>query len=389
MKRPDKRLLVIDDEHQICELVTDVAQEIGFQIAQATTHAEFDRLFREFKPNFIVMDLAMPDGDGIELLRFLSIEQCKAGIILMSGLDQKLLNTARQLGENKGLNVIGTLQKPIQIDDLEALLCVPAKGKRDLQANELVQALEEDQFEILYQPKIIVGDGVDHAIEDVEALVRWQHPDRGLMSPDSFLGLTEQANLMLPLTCMIARKVFQQARAWREQGLIMSVAINVSPDLLNNLKLPDEIADLAQEYSIPTNQVMVEITESGVMEDPMLALDILTRFRIKGFRLSIDDFGTGFSSLAQLYKMPFSELKIDQSFVRDVTTSEEARLIVTTTTNMAHGLGLTVCAEGVEDGSTYQFLKTCGCEKLQGYLISRPVPGDEIFNMGGSWRFQH
>jgi len=146
------------------------------------------------------------------------------------------------------------------------------------------------------------------------------------------------------------------------------------------------IAELTRECGMQASHVMLEVTESGVMEDTVLAMDILTRFRLKGFQLSIDDYGTGFSSLAQLYKMPFSELKIDQSFIRDVTKSKDARVIVDTTIGMAKGLGLPVCAEGVENQEIFDFLVSHKCEKLQGYFISRPILGDAMVEFVSSWR---
>lgn len=386
MEHTNKRLLVVDDEPQMCELVAELAGGQGFLVAQATNHADFERVRHEFRPTIIVMDLAMPDGDGIELLRLLSAEHSKVAIILMSGFDKKVLSTARQIGQDQGLDMIGVLQKPIMIAELEVLLSNVAHLGADLEIGDFLEALEDDQIEVFYQPKARMTAGVEHPIEDVEALVRWRHPEKGLLAPDRFLKIAEESNQMLPLTRTVAGKAFAQVGAWREKGLEMSVAVNIAPELLTNLSLPDEIADLARQHSVPSERVMLEITEQGIMEDTTLAMDILTRFRLKGFRISIDDFGTGFSSLAQMYKMPFSELKIDQAFVRDVTKSEEARVIVATTATMAHGLNLTVCAEGVEDHETYEFLVSCGCQKLQGYLISRPVPGDALFEFGPIWR---
>ncbi len=383
-----KRLLVIDDEKGMCDFVAQVAEDRGFETASATTYREFKEMCHEFRPTYIVMDLAMPDGDGVELLRFLSAEHNKATIVLISGFDKKVLNTARQLGEEQGLDIVGALQKPIAIADLEAMISATPYLREEALIGEFADALKAGQLTVFYQPKVSLNLGPEHSIEDVEALVRWQHPERGLLTPDAFLGIAERANLLLPLTRAVAKQAFAQVSAWKEKGLEMSVAVNVAPQLLTNLELPDEIAELARENGVPTERVMLEITEVGVMEDTHLAMDILARFRLKGFHLSLDDFGTGFSSLAQLYRMPFSELKIDQSFVRDVSESDEARVIVRTMTEMAHNLNLSVCAEGVEDRETLEFLMTCGCDKAQGYLISKPVPGDALIEMGSTWKFE-
>lgn len=385
MEKSHKRLLVIDDERGMCDLVAEVAEDRGFETESVTTHRKFREVCHEFRPTFIVMDLAMPDGDGVELLRFLSAEYNKATIVLISGFDKKVLNTVRQLGEEQGLNIAGALQKPIAIEDLEAMISVTPDLREEALIEELADALEAGQLTAYYQPKASLITGPPHPVEDVEALVRWRHPERGLLTPDAFLGIAERANLLLPLTLAVARQAFAQVVAWDAKGLKMSVAVNVAPQMLTNLHLPDEIVELAREIGVSTKRVMLEITETGVMEDPHLAMDILARFRLKGFHLSLDDFGTGFSSLAQLYRMPFSELKIDQSFVRDVSKSDEARVIVRTMAEMARNLNLSVCAEGVEDSETLEFLMTCGCDKAQGYLISKPVPGDALLEIGPLW----
>jgi len=373
-----KRLLAIDDEPAICEFVGEVARDIGFEIVTETTFDAFKRSYHEFQPTFIVTDLAMPDADGIEILRFLSAELSKATIILMSGFDEKILGTAERLAVEQGLNVAGVLQKPIAITELEALLTVAPDLAGGLTKADLLNALEEGHLTPYFQPKVVCTGGAVRHEGEAEALVRWQHPDHGLLSPALFLPLAEQADLLAPLTRAVAEQVFRQMRLWNEQGLEMSVAINVAPQLLTNLELPDEFATLAKDSGVDSKRVIIEITETGVMEDAMLATDILTRFRLKGFRLSLDDFGTGFSSLIHLYRMPFSELKIDQSFVNDVGHREEARLIVRTISEMAHNLNLSVCAEGVEDQEMLDFVRSIGCDKAQGYFFSRPIPGAEI-----------
>lgn len=379
------RMLVVDDDAKMCDLVDSVADDLDFETAKSTTFKAFKNLCHEFCPDLIVMDLSMPEGDGIELLRFLSAEHSKAMIVLISGVDPKILNTARTLGEEQGLNMVGVLSKPFRVEGLEALLTEQLSLGDEIPTTELSEAIQSGQIEVHYQPKVTVRDGAGCLIDDVEALVRWRHPKKGLLLPNKILPVAEQGNLMRPLTLAVVRTAFKQVVAWREMGLDICIALNLAPELLNNLNLPDEIAELAREYGIEPNKVVLEITESGVMEDTILAMDILTRFRLKGFQLSIDDYGTGFSSLAQLYRMPFSELKIDQSFIRDVTKNKEARVIVETTIAMAKGLSLPICAEGVEDQDTYDFLTSYKCEKLQGYFISRPIPGDALIEFVFSW----
>ena len=190
----------------MCDFVAQVAEDRGFETASATTHREFKELCHEFRPTFIVMDLAMPDGDGVELLRFLSAEHNKATIVLISGFDKKVLNTARQLGEEQGLDIAGALQKPIAIEDLEEMISGTPDLREEALIGEFADALTADQLTVFYQPKVSLTIGPEHPIEDVEALVRWQHPERGLLTPDAFLGIAERANLLLPLTRAVAKQ---------------------------------------------------------------------------------------------------------------------------------------------------------------------------------------
>lgn len=381
-----KRLLVIDDEPAICDFVLQVARGQGFDVATASHHGEFKRLCGDFKPMVVVMDLAMPDIDGVELLRFLAKENSTAEVILMSGFDKKVLNSAKRMGHEHGLKMKGVLEKPIAIEKLEALLAMQSEFSESVTEQELVAAIDNGELVAHYQPKAALPVTSRSTSTEVEALVRWQNPVNGLLTPNKFLGAVEKFDLFLPMTHAVVAGVCRQMREWDRLNIPVSVAVNVAPQLLTNLSLPDEIAALAEQHGIDTMRLIIEITETGVMEDTARAADILTRFRIKGFRLSLDDFGTGFSSLIQLYRMPFMELKIDQSFVRDVGANEEARVIVYAMTEMAHRLGLTVCAEGVETIGDLRFLSTAGCDKAQGYFISPPVPGEKItdFVLGGT-----
>lgn len=372
------RLLAIDDDPDICAFVSQVAREMEYEVESTTHFAEFKKLYRDFNPTIVVMDLAMPGSDGIELLRFLRGENSKAEVILISGMDVKILNSAKRVGDEHGLNMKGVLQKPIMIESLESLLAAPARFDGSITMHEIDAAISNGELIAHYQPKVSLRPAADGILREVEALARWRHPMHGLLTPDKFLSSIEDADLLLPMTLAVLTDACRQIRRWGERGQTLCVAVNLAPQLLTNLTLPDEFASLIKRYGVNAAQITVEITESGVMEDPARAMDILTRFRLKEFRLSLDDFGTGFSSLIHLYRMPFVELKIDQSFVRDIGNSEEARVIVRATTELAHRLNLTVCAEGVETEDDLDFLMRIGCDKAQGFFISRPIDGDKL-----------
>ena len=219
----------------------------------------------------------------------------------------------------------------------------------------------------------------------MEALARWNHPSLGFISPARFSPLAEKNGLIRRLTEQVLETSLAQCRMWDAAGLQLSVAINLSPQLLNDLAFPDQVARMAAQVGADARRIIFEVTESAAMFDPGTTMDVLTRMRVKNFGLSIDDFGTGYSSLKQLYLMPFSELKIDTSFVRDIFAHEDARTMVETMVLLAHKLRLTACAEGVESQEVLDFLDSVECDRAQGYFIGRPMPGDALEHAVREW----
>jgi diguanylate cyclase len=247
--------------------------------------------------------------------------------------------------------------------------------KRLALLGELRRALEQRQLLLHYQPKVEARSG---RVLGVEALVRWQHPDRGLVSPDEFIPLAERTGLIGPLTHYVLDEALRQCREWRDAGHELSVAVNVSARRLLDLHFPDEVADLLTGHQIPAELLVIELTESTIMADPVHALDILTRLNTMGVQLSIDDFGTGYSSMAYLKHLPVHELKVDRSFVSQMLQTSSDAVIVHSTIDLGRNLGLRVVAEGVENSLTLQQLSLLGCHAVQGYHISRPVPPDDL-----------
>lgn len=371
-------LLIVDDDPNICELIKDVAEGQGFDVRTASSRDQFKRLYWSFNPSLIILDLQMPRGDGIELLRFLGADGCRAQILVVSGMDSRVLVTANRLGLSRGLRMLGVLEKPFAIDDLEAMLRRATGVTDSLTETDLRRAIDNDELMVHYHPKVNLRDMPHWRIDEAEALVRWRHPERGTILPNAFIPLAEKTGLIQPLTEAVLRMVAQQLKDWRDVGMRIAVAVNLAPQLLFQLQFPDRIADLLDSHNIDHTQLTVEITESAAMTEKIGMVDVLTRFRVKNFNLAIDDFGTGYSSLIELYRAPFNELKIDKSFVRDLGESKESDIIVRAIINLAHHLGLSVCAEGVESLSVAERLQEYGCEKIQGYLISRPIAAAEF-----------
>ena len=377
------RVLIIDDDIRICRIIKRVADELGIESFAIDNPELFEPANLDFEPNVIFMDLQMPKLDGVELLRKLADQHSKAAIILVSGMDKSVIETTEELGKSLGLNMAGFLQKPIDIDKVKKYLeqhfepaSIRTQEATKVTGEELAQAIKRNELVVHYQPQINLKSG---KLIGVEALVRWQHPGHGLLFPDVFIPLAEQnKDLIELLTYSVLNNVLQSSTLKKEITSDLNVSINLSATMLHDLSLPDKVSKMLTEHDFDPDRLIVEITESGAMEDPALTMDILTRLRLKNIRLSIDDFGTGFSSLVQLYRMPFNEIKVDKSFVMKAMVDEEAATIVRTTIELGHGLGLEVVAEGIEDQETCNWLKEIGCDTGQGYFISRPVDAGNL-----------
>jgi EAL domain-containing protein (putative c-di-GMP-specific phosphodiesterase class I) len=236
---------------------------------------------------------------------------------------------------------------------------------------ELRDAIAQDELVLYYQPKVSLRTGT---CDRVEALVRWQHPQRGLIPPDDFIPLAEQTGLIKPLTQWVIRSALRQCRAWLDEGLDIAVGVNLSMRNLHDPDLVEQISHLLAATGVPATALKLEVTESALMTDPLRALGSLARLRAIGVEIAIDDFGTGHASLSYLKQMPVEEIKLDRSFVRDMTSDKNDYTIVRSTIELAHDLGLRVIAEGVEDQATWDMLVKLGCDLAQGYHMSRPLP---------------
>jgi diguanylate cyclase (GGDEF)-like protein len=250
-------------------------------------------------------------------------------------------------------------------------------------ASELRQAIEHDDLIVHYQPKVDIRT---RRVVGVEALVRWIHPERGFMPPDEFIPLAEQTGLIQPLTTLVLRNALNQCRRWQEKGLDLDVSVNLSVRSLLDLHLPENVAALLREFSVEPARLVLEITESSIMADPIRAADVVDRLSDLGIGLAIDDFGTGYSSLSYLKRLPVSEIKIDKSFVMAMTSEDNDAVIVRSTVDLGRNLGLTVVAEGVETVEMFDELERLGCDIAQGYLLSRPLPPDDLTEWAINWR---
>jgi EAL domain-containing protein (putative c-di-GMP-specific phosphodiesterase class I)/CheY-like chemotaxis protein len=401
------RLLILDDDPAVGAFIGSTAAMSGFDARAEADPSAFFLLLDQWSPTHISLDLVMPKMDGVEVLVELAKRKCRAQIIITSGIGGRVLEAAARSAHEHGLHIIGVLTKPFLVSTLRSML-QPALQTKSADGNvsahldqskktaasfeiselELERALANHELHLVYQPKIECATG---CLAGLEALVRWTHPRHGLILPDRFIPLAEESGLIDALT----DEVLDQAAKWltaQRPGTAaadpalqlncpvpnISMSINLSAKTLNDLTFADRVAARFRDCGVGPDRIIFELTETSAMEDPATSLALLTRLRMKGFHLSIDDFGTGYSSMLQLVRMPFSEIKVDKSFVITTLQSKESRTVVRSIVDLGRSLGIKVAAEGVEDPETLEYLKQIGCDLAQGYFVGRPMTGEAL-----------
>lgn len=388
------KILILDDEPFMLKLLGQMLAKLGY--TQVTTCDSGDRALElidepHSAPDLVLCDLNMPKMDGIEFVRKLVERRYAGSLILVSGEDERVLQTAEKLVQAHRITVLGRLGKPLTPKGLIALLdkwSPPSQAglraaKKPYGADEVRAAITNGELVNYYQPKVALATG---ELVGVESLVRWHHPKDGMVFPDQFIGVAEKHGLIDDLTRVVLAGALAQDKAWRDAGLVLQVAVNVSMDNLTSLDFPDIVARETAAAGVAPQDVVLEVTESRVMKELRDALEILTRLRLKRFVLSIDDFGTGHSSLAQLRDIPFDELKVDRSFVHGAHTNKTIRAIHRASVDLAQRLGMKIVAEGIEDIDDWHFVHSTGCDLAQGYFIGKPMPASELHSWMAGWQ---
>jgi EAL domain-containing protein (putative c-di-GMP-specific phosphodiesterase class I) len=370
------RLLIVDDEADMAGMVAAVAVRAGWLADTTHDSAGFKTAYAGAVPDAVIIDLHLGAADGIELLRFLADEKFTGRVALMSGFDDRVLRAAEEIARLLGLKIAGVMRKPARIADIRTLLDRIKGEAEPLTPAHLSQAMDAGHMRFHYQP-IAAVHGL--ATVKVEALARWNDPTRGYVPPAEFVRVMESDGaLMDRFTLWAVESALAGTASMKAAGRRLPVAVNVSAVNLTSLDFPDRVAELARRYDVEPGSLVLEITETAATSDPAVTMDILTRLRLKGFGLAIDDFGTGYSSLVALHRLPFSEIKIDKSFVDEVPDHKEAASIVKTVCDLARNLNLTCVAEGVETASAAQALQELGVDLFQGFYLSPPLPQEEL-----------
>jgi len=386
--------LVVEDDATTQALIVLYLKELGANYITAVDNGQIaiETLTQEEVCfDVVVCDLRMPVMDGVQFLRHVAELEFLGAIILLSAADKNILQSAYQLAQAHGLNVIGSISKPIEPSAFEKILKTLGAMSRDFHQKLLESITEEElrkgingqELKYVFQPKVKVATG---EISGVEVLTRWNHPTRGVLAPMTYIPLAERLELISDLTNEILKHATSQAKAWMSQGLNFKIAINVSGDSFKEHDFADYVVTTVKEYGVKPDDIIVEVTESQLIQDIKSSIETLTRLRLNNIGVSIDDFGTGYATMEQLKRIPFTELKIDRMFVSEATNDSSARAILESTVDLARKLQLQTVAEGVETKEDWTLVKKVGCDFAQGYYIAKPMPANKFEAWTMNWQ---
>jgi EAL domain-containing protein (putative c-di-GMP-specific phosphodiesterase class I)/DNA-binding NarL/FixJ family response regulator len=385
-------LVVEDHDFQRKVLVRQLRALGATEVLEAGDGEQALALLSEHKApvHLILCDLDMPRMDGMEFMRHLGESRSTASLVITSASDVALLNSVQMMCHAYGIRPLGVLEKPVDGERLRALMLQarnPVAGKAPrptatkrsaFTLEQILEGLRQGQFEPFYQPKVALAGG---QIVGAEALARWRHPEQGVIAPFAFIDLLEQSATIDELTFQMLEQSARACRRWNDAGLALNVSVNLSLVSLADTRLAERIAAVVRGTGLSPRTMTLEITETAAMTDVGPALENLARLRMRGFGLSIDDFGTGFASMQQIGRVAFSELKIDRGFVAAMGEKREARAIVESSIDMAQRLGIKSVAEGIETQAEWDCLSAAGCDLAQGYLISPPVDEAQFIDL--------
>ena len=364
------RCMIIDDDPTMLSLVGTLLAKQGHEIDMAESLAELEIDPERLNVDLVILDFRLGRATGLDVIRLLMTRALSPQVILLSAADRSSVMGALELGRSCGLNMLGILEKPL---DARALLRIVEQLQASLwevASCDIRSALECSHFLLAYQPKFCLSTG---RVTGVEALARWQDPELGLVPPDRFISVAEKDGQIIPLTWQLVEQALAQQYRWRKMGINLDMAINLSPIVLDTDDFLMQFLRRTEAHNVAPESLTLELTETRGIRDMNRAVGQLARLRDEGFNIAIDDFGTGNASMLQLYRLPFTQLKIDRAFVADCTEDDKAQSIILMVIELAKRLGLDVVAEGIETREQGNLLKRAGCHTGQGYFFSRPM----------------
>jgi EAL domain-containing protein (putative c-di-GMP-specific phosphodiesterase class I)/AmiR/NasT family two-component response regulator len=381
------RFLVVEDHGFQRWMLASVLETLGAtQVFPAPDGAAALALLAELDPpvDIVITDLSMPGMDGMEFIRHLGENWRHVSLILVSGLDPQLISSVGTMARAYGVKLLGAIEKPVTAKKLQDAVSLHSIADAPLERAslafspaEVAKGIERGEFEAFFQPKVDMGS---RRLIGAEAYARWRHPQKGIVGPGAFIGLLESNGLIEQLTWTMLRSATRHCQLWQKAGSDATVSVNLSPALLSDVTAAARMLAVVESEGVGPERVIFEVTESVAASDPGHALENLSRLRMMGFGLSIDDYGTGYSSMQLLSRVPFTELKIDQSFVKGALTEPSSRAVLESSLEMSRKLGIAAVAEGIETQAQWDLLRGLGCPLAQGYFIARPMDAGEFLD---------
>jgi len=379
------RVLIVDDDPIFCAIVEAHLMKRGAGIVFIAGDGKqaLDLLDGGVLPSYIVCDLNMPNMDGIEFLRYLESVDFPGAVTIVSGESASVVSVAERIAETHSLKIAGALKKPLKVDQLDSLIAEASQHDAEPDAtpstlvsvSDLRDAILNRGIATYYQPKVDARTG---QVCGVEALARWEHPELGMIYPSVFIPVAEQHGLIDMLTAVVLQTAIVDVWRWRKAGTNLECSINLSVQTLEDIEFPDKVTACVDAAELDHSSIVFEVTESSILRKEAVTMEVLARLRLKGFGLSIDDFGTGNSNFEQLRDFPFSELKIDRSFVSKMLEQPFASQCVVTSIQLGKKLGLRLVAEGIETEEMRDAVAELGVDHLQGYFFGEPMPAGEF-----------
>lgn len=378
-------VLVVDDSNVQRNHVMNMCLEQGVTYVKgAINGVDAIEKLKEETFDLVFIDLEMPIMDGVELARAIAKEKLALSVIILSSKDPSLISSIGTMAESDGLNVLGTFKKPMQVNDLEnsfnRLISHTNRNENHkiynrLSREDLEAGIAEQQITLFYQPKL-TSKGL--LLKGVEALARWNHPTLGFVSPVEFITAAEEFGIISKLTHYLFDIALQQKVMWRDRGVNFHLAFNLSPLSLAEEGLADTISSQVNSLKIEPKEIVLEVTENAICGEISTAIETLAKLRLKGFKLAIDDYGTGFANAQQLSRVPATELKLDRILVDNVATRPQQLAILKSTVNLAKDLGLATVAEGVENFDDFKLIFQLNIDLVQGYYFAKPMDANTL-----------